>query len=315
MHEISIGNWGEIIVDNKKYLTSRSEAYRHTQVMDECWLKWKYLESPNGRVVYTGILKNGEFMGINAYGTELIIINGGIEKNLRPYDTFVLKECRGLGYLNNFLKNIENYASNSEYGSLFFFPNKSSLEILRRSGWMEVKRKIKIYLKIKSINLIRYINDLRCEFTPNFADEISNDKLLDEVSLVPYKINGCMYVTKDYLLWRFAKSKVTKYRLIKLDEFNFAIGRAGKRGRIREFQIIYFSTPEVTSRIINKLLSSIKEYDLITIYFQDGHPQARFKKLLTGTFAVNSKINIFANPLGGNDVNHYHFSGVDFHTY
>lgn len=314
MHEINVGNWGEIIVDNKNYLTSRSEAYRHTQVMDESWLKWKYLESPNGEVVYSGVIKKGEFKGINAYGTELIFINGGLEKNLRPYDTFVLKEYRGLGYLNNFLKNIENYASNSGYGSLFFFPNKSSVEVLRRSGWLEVKRKIKIYLKIKSINTIKYINDLRCEFAPHTADEI-NDNLLDGISFVPYKHNGCMYVTKDYLLWRFAKSKITKYRLIKFDEFNFAIGRAGKRGRIREFQIIYFSSPAVTNRIVNKLLSSIKEFDLISIYYQDGHPQARFSKILTGTFSVNSKINIFANPLGGNDVNYYHFSGIDFHTY
>ena len=328
--DIEIKTWSQ--ADGSKIHTIL-EAAAHThkrEVYSPEWFKWKFQDSPFGAsVLCYAETRNGIIAGSVAYGMYDMTVDQQKIKTALAYENFVHPDFQGKGLFTKLIRKVMEETQKQGVDILFVFPNKNALPGYKKLGWQQVNC-INFWVRPASLSSV-------FKFSPALlkkafkADKVSEINIADK-SHVPFlqlnKLKGSQgnwitpHRSKEYLLWRFFTLPIYNYKIIKTD-YGTAIIRSGKRGDLKEIQIIeIFPNEKLDYRFLKSILKEIKKStksDLITINVSKAHPA---NNLLYKMFfvPVPNKINFTYFTLNQAlkekvDRADWIFTGTDFHTY
>jgi GNAT superfamily N-acetyltransferase len=206
------------------------------------WLKWKYLDNPNGRaLIYIVVDRNENIVGLQAFLPRWIKNRQSTPFLMfQPVDVFVSPEVRGKGV---FSKLVEFCRTNIEQPR-FSFPNEASLRIGLKDVYGTGKRHAivgKMDTWIFPIIGSKMISDKAPKFMFSFADILSRFYALiwlgrypQNVSLQPmvrflldYELDLDSFHgirSAAYLNWRFIDNPMNSFACLEFLEDKESIG-------------------------------------------------------------------------------------------
>lgn len=316
-------SWGYSDEYNVESLLEGRSVAHSIDKRDSNWSNWKFNRSPVGpSLIVSAVAPDGAIAGVNAYGVINYEFRGKEVRVATPYETFVHPEFQSRGIFSGLLDNVMAVSREASIDILFFFPNSNSLRGLKKKKWNFIERPVSYYLRplISLSNFSRFV-DIKKPFFP--STQLGQ---YEQFSFQPpdnFDTNGLIHrPSPDYLKWRFNEFRENVYRHYKRGCVE-VVARVGKRGHLREAQIVYFNlNSEHSARravadskaIVNDMRSC---FDLVGM---PASPSSRYVAVLSqlGFFRFPSSTNFCFLPLNSEvAISHsdLEFTGIDFHTY
>ena len=255
------------------FLESASIAHKHNKVKTEDWFFWKFRDNPFGETILACAEENRKIVGCVAYGMQPFLLNEGKFKGILSFETFVHPKFQGLGVFSKLIKLAEEEATKLGVDFMLNFPNSNSLRGFLKSSWQKLDSP-EYWIKTKNIfKTFLNITDLKKAFQPDPSNLLSletpesytQSSKTDRLSSV---------INLDYLNWRFFSHPVAHYDIIDTNEF-YAILRVGRRGKLREVQLLFINPKQGQSIKIKKFLRTCKakvNYDIISFPISKNNP-------------------------------------------
>ena len=239
-----------------------------------------------------------------------------------PYETFVHPKFQSRGIFSGLLDNVMLASREAAIDMLFFFPNSNSQRGLEKKNWKFIEKPVSYYLRpLISLRNLTTFADIRKPFLA--SAQLGN---YEQFTIQPpdsFDTKGLIHrPSLDYLRWRFNEFRENVYRHYKSGCVEI-IARVGKRGQLREAQIVYLNlnSQHSTQRAEADLKTIVNDmrscFDLVGM---PASPSSRYVAVLSrlGFFQVPSSTNFCYLPLRSEiSVSHsdLEFTGIDFHTY
>lgn len=271
------------------FLETASLAHGHAVKSLE-WFHWKFFKNPYGETILACAAHNNKLIGCIAFGMQPYVINGVEYSGVLQYENFVHPDYRRRGIFSTLLKMAEEEAIEREVCIMLNFPNPMSIQGFIKRKWTKLDTN-KYYLKpYISTKLLRYITDIK----KPFQSEKSNLQNLQKGSIENYKQNlkGKVdaKVTEDYLNYRFFSFPNGHYITVH-KKGNFALARLGRRGRLKELQILHINCDHYNKANLKVIVSALKE-------------QIKDVQLISCPCSVNGKITALLSLIGFKSVPH-----------
>lgn len=280
------------------------------------WFYWKFRDNPYGRSVLSCVKNGDHVIGCVAYGMHIVKYYEEEYNGALSFENFVHPEYQGKGIFGRLLKNAECELRRKGVQLLYNFPNSKSLPGFLKAGWEKIDVSETWMKVVKYRRLGKVILGLRCDFIP-FGNDHQDDilELYQQNNLDDF----CFVVSLDYLRWRFFVYPNSRYLIIN-NSIYFAVVRIGKRGEVREAQVLYVNIYD--QRAYNPYLfirevSGTSGCDIITVPLSKKN---RYKKYLypLGFFRVPNRTNVCYKVLDEDvdlDARNITLYGINYHTY
>lgn len=295
------------------------------------WLKWKYFSSPFGNCIVAGAVnEQNKVIGEISFGRYEFVLDGKIVKAAYSYQTMVHPAFQGKGVFKKLTNLAIEECKKQGVEVLFNFPNANSYMPFIKNNWKPINS-IKYWMKpMRFLKVSGNINSIRKSFQVDAAislEEVNVSKMKELFSTVkPLNIPNtlCPNRTKEFLEWRYASYPIAKYECVLNDRLAI-IARTGKRGRLKEVQIMEafemkpnsFHKNEV-KRIAEQIKNELNA-DIITFNLTEAYPlnkilkSARFISMPHSIkfciFPLDEKYNSYANK------NSWIITATEFHRY
>lgn len=301
------------------FLKSAALAHSHSVHKNVEWFNWKFRENPFGEAILACAEENEKIIGCVAYGMQPFWLNDKKLNGVLSFETFVHPEFQGRGVFVNLLRIAEKEVINREVDLMLNFPNSNSLIGFLKYGWKQID-KPEYWIKGKSFLTIPLsFIDLR----KGFQTENSNlNDLEAQTSFIQIPVKKLTsLITLDYLKWRFFSHPVSEYVVINNDDL-YSIIRMGKRGEIREAQVLILNKKEGNKIKMSKFIKACKSktnYDIISFSISKNNPiRHHLKKSLF--VKVPNQTNICYKILNkevvkDEDVQKISINAINYHTY
>jgi len=271
------------------------------------WLKWKYFGSPFGEAIcLIATNQKGDIAGEVTFGIYEVILNKKNIKCLISFQTMVHPNHQKKGIFSMLTKEAMRIAQNENISLVFNFPNQASFSPFLKLGyypinhiknWVSFQNKAKILLTPLSI---------KKPFIANSVTEINKKALhtLDELKhfISPLNIENKIIPNRtfDFLIWRYFTYPLYEYHIVDIDS-TFAIIRCGKRGKLKEVQLMELFQKEklLNKTELKKLTKKIKEVfnpDIILCNLSENHPVSLLMKQIK-FYSLPHSINFFSFAL------------------
>lgn len=302
------------------FLESASLAHKHNKIKTEDWFLWKFRDNPFGETILACAEEKGKIVGCVAYGMQPFVINNVTYKGVLSFETFVHPAFQGLGVFSKLIKLAEEEAVNLGVDIMLNFPNSNSLRGFLKSNWQKLDNP-EYWIKTGSIfKTILNITDLKKAFQPdpsNFSSLTTPESFTQ--SLNTENLSSVIHL--EYLKWRFFSYPVALYEVIDTDEF-YAILRMGRRGKIREAQVLFINPKQEQKVKIKKFLKACKakiDYDAISFPISKNNPvRSELKQNLF--IKVPNRTNICykilaTDKITDEQVSSISLNAINYHTY
>jgi len=305
----------------RSFLKTRKESHG-LMILDTAeWFRWKFYESPYGECMMPCVYdsKANKVVGGNFYSHLRFIYNEKTYKVASPYEAYVHPNYQGRGIFKELIITAEKKLVNQDIDLLVAFPNKNSLKGFLRNGWFRVNNPVSYLLKTAiKFNVIFNLLDIKKVFISDPPKGKNNFNFYDLLSKIE-KDKMCGLWTKDYLEWRFNRYPTAKYAYFNLDE-NCILVRVGKRGKLKECQILFFNIVTGGKKTLDNLLKLIRQNetpDLIGVPISKNYPF--YKHLRNKMFIpLKSQTNFVYKPINEGLTNgniEFILDGLNFHMY
>lgn len=281
------------------------------------WFFWKFRDNPFGESILACAKINNEIVGCVAFGMQDFIYEGIVVNAALSFETFVHPAHQGKGIFKMLITLAEAEAKRRKIVFLLNFPNSQSLTGFIKSGWSRIDC-AEYWIKPKSFwNLLWNIRELRKGFMPNGAASVLNHYKIEEL---PYKIKTFKAVIDhNYIMWRFFNYPVADYVFIQQDSL-LTIGRVGKRGTLKELQVLFVENNIDNNVSVSNLFNLYKkqtEFDLLSFPISEKN---RIRNNLQRNFFIKvpTKTNVTFKLIDDNyniDFSQLELSAINYHTY
>lgn len=301
------------------FLESAFQAHNHPRVKTKDWFKWKFKDNPFGETILACAEDNGQIVGCVAYGVQPFQLFNKKIKGVISFETFVHPNFQGQGIFNNLVQLAEKQLISQGVDFMLNFPNSNSLRGFLKNNWKELECP-EYWIKGNKLFTIPFsLKEIRLGFIPNS----SNLEVLNS----PLKFNQysndvlTSVISGEYLEWRFFTFPITEYIIIESENY-YSIVRMGKRGKIREGQVLFVNIKNREKFKLSSFLESCKKqtnYDILSFPISKNNPiRNMLKKNLF--IKVPNRTNICYKILNPNvvtdkDVESISLSAVNYHTY
>lgn len=255
------------------FLESASIAHKHNKVKTEDWFLWKFRDNPFGETILACAEEDGKIVGCVAYGMQDFMIKNVIYKGVLSFETFVHPEFQGLGVFSKLIKLAEEETTKLGVDFMLNFPNNNSLRGFLKSNWQKLDSPeywIKLNNILKSFINIKYLKQAFQPEPSNLSSLVTPKSFTQNLNTQ----NLSSVINLDYLKWRFFSHPVAHYEVIDTDEF-YAILRMGRRGKLREVQVLFVNLKQEQKTKIKNFLKVCKrkvDYDIISFPISKNNP-------------------------------------------
>lgn len=320
--ELRLWKYGEDDHYIESFLTVRSEAHREEK-KDSDWFHWKFEKSPYGKSIMAMAFDGEVVAGCVALGMGRFTYKGKEYKCALSYDTFVNKAYQGHGLFKKLIKLAEEEAKHQQVELLYNFPNTQSITGFRHMGW--TYRAGESIYKIRPVNWCKILlnaKSLRRSF-------VANESNLEQLKTVVIKggdfpgtsESNCVKMEwySDYLKWRFLTYPNAEYYILS-DEDLFGIARVGRRGNLKEAQVLLVQSrvsESVTKSDYKKFIIGLKKAVSPDFIGVSVSKSSELYPFLCGYVKVPNRSN-FTYKILGEDVSpdcDFALNSIDYHTY
>lgn len=303
----------------ENFLKSAAIAHGHNAVKDKEWFLWKFRDNPFGETILACAEEDGEIAGCVAYGIQPFQMGNKTIKGALAFENFVHPKWRRRGLFKKLISLSEKETLSRGIEILFVFPNAQSLQGYLSVGWTQTESTqylIRPYLKARSLLKLK---DIRKSFVPNESN------LNQIIPISTFQQQATMQlqsvITKEYLNWRFFTYPVSEYFVIENKAYQ-SIVRVGKRGTVKEAQVLMLNITDENKFKLKHLLTECKKgvkYDLISFPISK-HNSLRNLLLKHLFFRVPSRGNtcykiLDYSKIDDYKVQHISLSAINAHTY
>jgi len=316
--ELRIFNYDKDNEYIESFLTSASLAHKLPKKSKE-WFEWKFKDNPFGQTILACAFDKNKIVGCVAYGLQNFNIKGKVIKGALSFETFVHPEYQGKGLFSNLLSVAEKKAIENNVALLLNFPNANSLKGFQNNAWERIFV-VEYWTKGKHPLVIPlHIKDIKHSFEPSPSNL---DQLVKPVSFSYYPSGNLeSEITYDYLMWRFFTYPIAEYHYFESSEYD-AIVRIGKRGKIKEAQVLFVNIKQSDNFGLKSLLKNLEheiDYDLISFPISRNN-RLRVELVKNGFIKVPNSTNVCYKIIGETFltkamVEKISLSAINFHTY
>lgn len=301
------------------FLKSAALAHGHSEHKNVEWFNWKFRENPFGETILACAEENEKIIGCVAYGMQPFWLNDEKLNGVLSFETFVHPEFQGRGVFGNLLRIAEKEVINREVDLMLNFPNSNSLIGFLKYGWKQID-KPEYWIKGKSFLTIPLsLKDLRKALQTEKSN-LNDLKAPLSFSQNPVK-NLTSLITFEYLKWRFFSHPVSEYVVINNDDL-YSIIRMGKRGQIKEAQVLFINRKKDKNINLTKFIKVCKaktNYDILSFPIsKDNSIRKNLKKAFF--MKVPNQTNICYKILNKDvvkdeDLQKISINAINYHTY
>ena len=255
------------------FLESASIAHKHNKVKTEDWFFWKFRDNPFGETILACAEEGGKIIGCVAYGMQPFWLHGKEVICALAFENFVHPAYQRKGIFKKLISLSEIETQKKNINLLFVFPNRNSLPGYERMGWDKLPSPEYWVQGKKLLTLPFLLNDLRKGFQPE-ASSFSSLVMPESFKQNLKTQNLSSVINLDYLKWRFFSYPVAQYAVIDTNEF-YSILRMGRRGKLREAQVLFINLKQEQKTKIKNFLKVCKrkvDYDIISFPISKNNP-------------------------------------------
>jgi GNAT superfamily N-acetyltransferase len=227
-------------------------------VRSAAWFKWKFFGNPYGDSILACASHDGELVGCVAYGMQEFVVEGKTLKGVLSFETFVDPNYQGQGIFSKLLNVAETEAKARGVQVMLNFPNANSLPGFLKKKWIQLDTN-KYFLKPQlSLKLLFALKDIRSGFIPlasNF-EQIKSEAIKSYEQNLKGKVDA--KVTAEYLNYRFFDFPHGHYLKAEAGD-NLAIARLGRRGKLKELQLLHVNLETYNKGALKKLIRMLKQ--------------------------------------------------------
>lgn len=301
------------------FLESVALAHNHSKIKSREWFLWKFRDNPFGESILACVEEHGKIVGGVAYGKQPFFLRGHKLKGVISFETFVHPGYQGQGIFGKLLKLAEAEVCNSDTDVMLNFPNLTSLKGFLNNGWSQTASP-EYWIKGSKLFTIPFnVKNVRQGFKPLKSNlESLNTPLSFEQNP---KGNFCSEISLEYLKWRFFSYPVSEYIIIDT-KICYSILRMGKRGNLREAQVLFINITDEDKFSFTKYLIKSKskaQYDIISFSISKHNlirkhlKKAFFIKVPNQTNICYKILN--KEAIKREEVEQISLSAINYHTY
>ncbi|MFC4633314.1 GNAT family N-acetyltransferase [Dokdonia ponticola] len=306
----------EYLIDT--FLESASLSHNKDKKTKE-WFLWKFKDNSFGKPILACVEDQNKIVACVALGKQDFILGSKIIKGALSFETFVHPDYQGKGIFSKLIGIAEKEAIHQGICVLLNFPNSNSLRgfIKKKWNYLDISE-YRVKPRLSIFNFL-FFYDIKKSFEIAKPSEnfIALPQNFTQESL-PKKVQ-CQ-LTLPYLKWRFDYKKNLGYCFLSNDYFD-CLFRYGKRGRLRESQILYFNikSNSFTFKHFYKEVFKSQKYDLISFLTSTNNTFFTIIKKNT-LFKVPNNVNICykildENAISKGEFNTISITGINYHTY
>ncbi len=295
----------------------KSAALAHSEpVRSIDWFTWKFIQRPLGSTVLSCASDKDEIVGCVAFAPRPIQSKNRVIEAAISFETFVHPNYQRQGLFSILLEQAEKECLNRGIKLLLNFPNSNSLEGFKKKGWVALNSPSYIIsprFSFRSLIKLRYLK------RPLIIGDDSNVNLVTHLDNFDQKLNNKLkpIIPQPYLQWRFNNFK--KGYGTTINDLNYLLYRKGRRGDLKELQVLIVGMETYAIEEVTKLISKIEEdYDVVSFLTSDNHPINSYLRL-PKFIKVPNKTNFCAKILGDKipdfEFDELIFEGNLYHTY
>lgn len=319
--DLRLWKYGEDDHYIESFLSVRSLAHNEKK-KDEQWFHWKFEQSPYGKSIMAMAFDGDVVAGCVALGMGRFSYKGKEYKCALSYDTFVNKDYQGHGLFKKLINLAEEEAKRQQVELLYNFPNYQSITGFRHMGWVyRANESIYKIHPVKPFRMLLNAKSIKQPFiaNPSNINDIKHLEFAGEEHTHTSNDN-CVRMNwhPDYLKWRFLTYPNAEYYVMNGDVFGIA--RIGKRGNLKEAQVLLVQsrknetlTKEDFKKFIKELTKAVSP-DFIGVSVSE---QSDIYGLLGFYLKVPNRSN-FTYKVLGNEVQEdcgFALNAIDYHTY
>lgn len=303
----------------ESWLTAASLAHKIPKKSKE-WFHWKFEQSPYGKAILACAFDGDNVAGCVSMGRGEMTFDNQVFPYTLVYDTFVHPAYQGKGIFKKLIILLENECKKSGSKVSYIFPNNNAIRGWQHSGYTQVeltKYKIRI---IRPIKVLRYFKDIRKPFISDTSN-LAEIKHLKPISL-PIIFKEDVFVpqwSSDYIKWRFLTFPVGHYWIYNNNGI-FAIFRTGKRGNIRQSELLHIATTEGSishkqwKQVEHQLIKDTRP-DIIAVASSKDYPIYPFLKLYINVPDRSHFTYKYLSDSFSGSIFRMAKCGIDAHTY
>lgn len=297
-----------------------SASISHNQKLkSKDWFLWKFSDNSFGKPILACAEDKNEIIACVAFGKQDFRINNKILKGALSFETFVHPDYQGKGIFSKLISIAEKEAIHQGISVLLNFPNSNSLRGFIKKKWnyldiaeYRVKPRLSIFnllffYHLKKPFLVSKVSQNFISLPVNFSQDTSPEKIQCQL-------------TFSYLKWRFEFKKNLGYQLLSNDYFD-CLFRYGKRGKLRESQVLYFNikSDRFQFKHFYKEIFKNQKYDIISFLTSSNNTLFPIIKKNT-LFKAPNKVNVCYKILNKKAIYKAEFdtisiTGINYHTY
>lgn len=300
------------------FIESASLAHGIPQKTTE-WFLWKFRDNPFGEAILACARDNNKIVGCVAYGLHFFMIENKILKGGLSFETFVHPDYQRKGLFSKLIELAENEIKKSGIDFIMNFPNTNSLRGFQSKGWKKIDVS-EYWMKPRSyFNMLLYSMDLRKGFNPNVSNIEQLKREFITKNVLDRTTNYISEIYSEYLNWRFFTYPNAEYIVVD-DENCYSIARVGKRGNLKEIQVLFVTPKNLKSFSLKKLTNKYNKkskYDLISFPIsKSNNLRSSLKDNIF--FKVPNSTNVCYRILDESlliEMEKIELNAIDFHTY
>lgn len=300
------------------FLLKASNAHKQPPKSEE-WFYWKFFKNPYGDSILACVAIDNELIGCVAYGKQPFVINGEVFPGVMSFETFIDPNYQGKGLFSKLLKYAEEEVVRQGIKIMLNFPNSQSLPGFLKKNWQPLNIST-YYLRPRlRFNLLIKFTNIRQPFV-SFSNNFQAIKdALPETFKYTSKASVEALITKEYLAYRFFSFPHGNYQVYQNND-NFAIGRLGNRGGLKELQVLLINTPNLNSHTVSKIINGLCRGTKADFVSYPSSSNSVLTTILKKLFFVRvpNKANVCYKILDAHlnpNMEILELAGINFHTY